>query len=71
MPITARTTRTHRTAGTVFLAGAVALALTACGVTSATTTEATDEGPIQNLQVMIPNAPGSGYDVTGLSLIHI
>ncbi|WP_104128994.1 tripartite tricarboxylate transporter substrate binding protein [Cryobacterium sp. Y57] len=71
MPITARTTRSRRTAGTVVLAGAVALALSACGVTSAKNTEATDSGPIQNLQVMIPNAPGSGYDVTGRAAVKV
>ncbi|MDJ0350443.1 tripartite tricarboxylate transporter substrate-binding protein [Cryobacterium sp. PH29-G1] len=71
MPITARITRSRRTAGTAVLAGAVILALSACGVTGAKDTDGAASGPIDNLQVMVPNAPGSGYDVTGRAAVKV
>ncbi|QWT25259.1 tripartite tricarboxylate transporter substrate binding protein [Subtercola sp. PAMC28395] len=57
--------------GTALLASALAIALSACGVTGAGSTAATDSGPLKNLQVMVPNAPGSGYDVTGRAAVKV
>ena len=44
-----------------------ALALTACGATAKKDTASTaagDAAPASNLQLMVPNAPGGGYDTT-------
>src|SRR6266508_1683598 len=47
---------------------ALGLALTACGASSdndeTTSGGAAAKGPITGLRVMVPNAPGSGYDTT-------
>lgn len=57
------------------LAGTSALALTAlllagCGVTAGKSAgEETTSGPITDLQVLVPNSPGSGYDVTGRAVV--
>ncbi|MGO4104216.1 Bug family tripartite tricarboxylate transporter substrate binding protein [Leifsonia sp. YAF41] len=64
-PATAR-----RLIGTTILASGLVLALSACGVTSAAAPVA-ESGPIKNLQVMVPNAPGSGYDVTGRAAVRV
>jgi len=64
--------RTRRLIGATVLASTFVLALSACGVTHGTTTSAaTNSGPIKNLQVMVPNAPGSGYDVTGRAAVKV
>jgi len=65
------TTATRRLLGTTLLASTLVLALSACGVTSAANTTASDSGPLKNLQVMVPNAPGSGYDVTGRAAVKV
>ncbi len=61
---------TRRLIGTTIMASGLVLALSACGVTSAAAPVA-DSGPIKNLQVMVPNAPGSGYDVTGRAAVRV
>ncbi|MCU1443643.1 MAG: C4-dicarboxylate transporter substrate-binding protein [Cryobacterium sp.] len=62
----------RRLLGTTLLASTLALALSACGVTGgASDTKATTSGPVKNLQVMVPNAPGSGYDVTGRAAVKV
>ncbi|GAA3859942.1 tripartite tricarboxylate transporter substrate-binding protein [Leifsonia kafniensis] len=61
---------TRRLIGTTVLASSMVLILSACGVTSAAAPVA-DSGPIKNLQVMVPNAPGSGYDVTGRAAVRV
>ncbi|MGO4690665.1 Bug family tripartite tricarboxylate transporter substrate binding protein [Glaciibacter sp. 2TAF33] len=68
---TTSTATTRRLIGTAVLASALALALSACGVTGGATDKATSSGPIKNLQMMIPNAPGSGYDVTGRAAVKV
>ena len=42
------------------------LALSACGVSSddSTAGDATASGPVKGLRILVPNSPGSGYDVT-------
>ncbi|MEO6199708.1 MAG: tripartite tricarboxylate transporter substrate-binding protein [Cryobacterium sp.] len=63
---------TRRLIGSTVVASTLILALSACGVTGSTAgTAATESGPIKNLQVMIPNAPGSGYDVTGRAAVKV
>ncbi|KFF59738.1 hypothetical protein JF66_09110 [Cryobacterium sp. MLB-32] len=64
-------TATRRLLGTALLASTLVIALSACGVTSAANTAATVDGPLENLQVMVPNAPGSGYDVTGRAAVKV
>jgi len=64
-------TAKRRLLGTTLLASTLVLALSACGVTSAANTAATDNGPLENLQLMVPNAPGSGYDVTGRAAVKV
>lgn len=63
--------RTHRLIGATVIASALVLALGACGVTGAATTSAGETGSVRNLQVMVPNAPGSGYDVTGRAAVKV
>jgi putative tricarboxylic transport membrane protein len=62
---------THTTARTSARAAAgiaiAALALTACGATAKNDTGSTaggDAAPASNLQLMVPNSPGGGYDTT-------
>ncbi|MET0764197.1 MAG: tripartite tricarboxylate transporter substrate binding protein [Blastococcus sp.] len=45
---------------------AAGLVLTGCGTTAegGSASDSADAGPISNLQVMVPNSPGSGYDTT-------
>ena len=62
---------TRRLIGTTMVASTLVLALSACGVTGSDATAATDSGPLKNLQVMVPNAPGSGYDVTGRAAVRV
>ncbi|HSP52224.1 MAG TPA: tripartite tricarboxylate transporter substrate-binding protein [Cryobacterium sp.] len=62
---------TRRLIGTTIMASSLVLALTACGVTGSDATTATDSGTLKNLQVMVPNAPGSGYDVTGRAAVRV
>ncbi|TFD50213.1 tripartite tricarboxylate transporter substrate binding protein [Cryobacterium frigoriphilum] len=64
-------TAARRLFGTAFIATALVVALSACGVTGTATVAATNSGPIENLQVMVPNAPGSGYDVTGRAAVKV
>jgi len=64
-------TATRRLLGSVFLAASLVVSLSACGVTGTATVAATNSGPIENLQVMVPNAPGSGYDVTGRAAVKV
>jgi len=64
-------TAPRRLLGTALLASTLVIALSACGVTSAANTAATDDGPLKTLQVMVPNAPGSGYDVTGRAAVKV
>lgn len=63
--------RMRRLIGTAAVASTLVLALSACGVTGGAKTAETDSGPLKNLQVMIPNAPGSGYDVTGRAAVKV
>ncbi len=53
------------------VASVLTIALSACGVTGGKTTSGTESGPLKNLQVMVPNAPGSGYDVTGRAAVKV
>lgn len=54
------------------LAAAVALTMSACGVTGGQHKAAgTDTGPLANVQVVVPNSPGGGYDVTGRSMVKV
>ena len=62
---------TRRLIGTTLVATTLVLALSACGVTGGASTTATDSGPYKGLQVMVPNAPGSGYDVTGRAAVRV
>lgn len=62
---------TRRLIGTTIVATTLVLALSACGVTGGASTTATDSGPYKGLQVMVPNAPGSGYDVTGRAAVRV
>lgn len=64
-------TATRRLVGSALLASTLVVALSACGVTSAANTAASTSGPIENLQVLVPNAPGSGYDVTGRAAVKV
>ncbi|MFC6355223.1 Bug family tripartite tricarboxylate transporter substrate binding protein [Luethyella okanaganae] len=66
-----RPATTRRLIGTAVVATALAVALSACGVTNAAGTAASDVGPIKSLQVMVPNTPGGGYDVTGRSAVKV
>jgi putative tricarboxylic transport membrane protein len=45
---------------------AAGLVLTGCGTTAegGSASGSGDEGPMSGLRVMVPNAPGSGYDTT-------
>ncbi|TFC49262.1 tripartite tricarboxylate transporter substrate binding protein [Cryobacterium sp. TMT2-10] len=61
----------RRLIGSTMMASTLVLALSACGVTGGASTAATDSEPLQNLQVMVPNAPGSGYDVTGRAAVRV
>src|SRR4051812_37255396 len=56
--------------------GAVAagLVLTGCGTTSeggSASGGGSDSGPITGLRVMVPNAPGSGYDTTARAWVQV
>jgi putative tricarboxylic transport membrane protein len=66
-------TAKRRLIGASILASTLALALSACGVTGGASDPkaTTASGPMKNLQVMIPNAPGSGYDVTGRAAVNV
>lgn len=68
-----KTTATRpRLFGIAVITSALAIALSACGVTGGTATSPkADAGPLKNLQVMVPNAPGSGYDVTGRAAVKV
>lgn len=50
---------------TAFVAG-LALAVSACGVTSSKSGDAGDQAgkPLTDLRIMVPNTPGGGYDIT-------
>ena len=50
---------------------AVGAALTGCGVTSEQGASGGSGAPIANLQVLIPNDPGGGYDVTGRAAVKV
>lgn len=52
------------------VASAIALAMTGCGVTGDTGSETAD-GPIESLQVLVPNSPGGGYDITARSAVRV
>lgn len=66
-------TAKRRILGATILASTLALALSACGVTGGANDPkaTTASGPMKNLQVMVPNAPGSGYDVTGRAAVKV
>jgi len=64
-----RAARTSRLIGATVIASSLVLALGACGVTGKAGSAGDDSGTIKNLQVMVPNAPGSGYDVTGRAAV--
>ena len=68
-----KSTAARRVIGSTVVASTLILALGACGVTgtTASTAAATASGPLKNIQVMIPNAPGSGYDVTGRAAVKV
>jgi putative tricarboxylic transport membrane protein len=55
--------------------GAVAagLVLTGCGTTAegGSASGEAEEGPITGLRVMVPNSPGSGYDVTARAWVQV
>lgn len=72
-PVRITSAPTRRLIGSTVVASTLILALSACGVTgtTASTAEATASGPLKNIQVMIPNAPGSGYDVTGRAAVKV
>jgi putative tricarboxylic transport membrane protein len=68
-PLNAKETSTMSTRSTVRLGAAAALgalALTACGATAKQDESASGAGaaPASNLQIMVPNSPGGGYDTT-------
>ncbi len=60
--------RAHPSAVLGVMAVTAALALSACGATAAKdssgSTSAADAKPASGLQLMVPNAPGGGYDTT-------
>jgi len=46
-------------------AAGLALAASACGVTSSSSTDTADSSkPLSDLRIMVPNSPGGGYDIT-------
>lgn len=51
---------------TAAVGAALAVALTACGTTSGddSPADAAEGGPISGAEVIVPNSPGSGYDIT-------
>ncbi len=65
--------RPVRISAVLAIAAAGALALSACGATakkdSATTGAAA--GPASNLQIMVPNSPGGGYDTTARTVAQV
>lgn len=63
--------RMSRLIGVTVIASTLVLVLAGCGVTGAATTSAGESGALTNLQVMVPNAPGSGYDVTGRAAVKV
>lgn len=72
-PVRITSAPARRLIGSTVVASTLILALSACGVTgtTASTAAATASGPLKNIQVMIPNAPGSGYDVTGRAAVKV
>jgi putative tricarboxylic transport membrane protein len=61
--VTVRLTTALKTTAAVAAAG---LTMTACGTSADPEGGATggDSGPVQGLRILVPNSPGSGYDVT-------
>jgi putative tricarboxylic transport membrane protein len=55
-------TRSRAAAAAAFLA--LGLAITGCGTSADTPTGGSGSGPVTGLKIMVPNAPGSGYDTT-------
>jgi putative tricarboxylic transport membrane protein len=59
--------RSWWTRASVGAAGLSVLLVTGCGTTADRETETDsgeEAGPVENLSVLVPNSPGSGYDVT-------
>ena len=54
------------------LAAGVVLAASACGVTNSSGGSASaEDGPVTDLEIMVPNSPGSGYDLTARTAAKI
>jgi putative tricarboxylic transport membrane protein len=59
------TPRTSRLLRVTIGAAGLALAASACGVTSSSSTDTADSSkPLSDLRIMVPNSPGGGYDIT-------
>src|SRR3954453_2512491 len=59
------TSRSSRLVRVTIGAAGLALAASACGVTSSSSTDTTDSSkPLSDLRIMVPNSPGGGYDIT-------
>ncbi len=60
-----RRNRALRLSSLTALVAGLALAASACGVTSTSADSSTDSGkPLTDLRIMVPNTPGGGYDIT-------
>src|SRR3954449_3955718 len=59
------TPRSSRLLRVTIGAAGLALAASACGVTSSSSTDTADSSkPMTDLRIMVPNSPGGGYDIT-------
>jgi putative tricarboxylic transport membrane protein len=65
--------RPVRISAVLAIAAAGALALSACGATAKKDSASTGAaaGPASNLQIMVPNSPGGGYDTTARTVAQV
>jgi putative tricarboxylic transport membrane protein len=64
------TRKTRQLVGAAALAAGLAFVATGCGTTADDAGDAAS-GPLNNLQVLVPNDPGGGYDVTGRTAVKV